>query len=43
MSDLRLEWIGIAFFFLVLVSIQFALNKIIILLKEIKFILQNKK
>jgi hypothetical protein len=43
MGGLKFEWVGIAFFFLVLVSIQFALNKIILLLKEIKFILQNKK
>ncbi len=38
---LKLEWIGIFFFFMILISIQFSLNKIILLLKEL--IQMNKK
>ncbi|MGX8797500.1 hypothetical protein ACR6HW_15720 [Fusibacter sp. JL298sf-3] len=40
---LNVEWIGIFFFFIVLVSIQYSLNKIIVLLKEIKHLLEHKK
>lgn len=38
---INFQWIGILFFFLVLVSIQYSLNKIIVLLKEIKRLLEK--
>ncbi len=35
MDFIKFEWIGIFFFFLVLVTIQFTLNKIVLLLQEV--------
>ncbi|MDH8677589.1 hypothetical protein QE109_05495 [Fusibacter bizertensis] len=43
MGSIKYEWIGIIFFFIILVSIQFSLNKIIILLKELIQISRSKK
>lgn len=39
---IRLEWIGVIFLFLVLVSIQLTLNKIIVLLNEVIRLLKSK-
>lgn len=41
MDQIRFEWIGIAFFFIVMVSIQLSLNKIIVLLQEVIKLLKN--
>lgn len=43
MSLIKIEWLGIVFFFLILISIQYSLNKIIVLLKEIRYLLHNRK
>jgi len=43
MDFINLEWIGIFFFFLVLVSLQLTLNKIVVLLKEVIQLLKIKK
>lgn len=43
MEFLKLEWIGIVFFFLILVTIQYTLNKVVVLLHEIIRLLQLKK
>lgn len=43
MELLKLEWIGIAFFFLILITIQYTLNKVVVLLHEIIRLLQLKK
>lgn len=43
MEFLKLEWIGIVFFFLILVTIQYTLNKVVVLLHEIIRLLQIKK
>ncbi len=43
MFDIQLAWIGIFFFFLIMISLQYSLNKIIVLLKEIKHLLSIKK
>lgn len=43
MGSINYELIGIIFFFLILVSIQFSLNKIIVLLKELIQITKVKK
>lgn len=41
--NLDLNIIGLVMFFIILISIQFTLNKILMLLKEIKIILLRKK
>lgn len=41
--DINIQLIGIIFFFIILVSIQYTLNRIIVLLKEIKYEIQRKK
>ena len=41
MDFIKLEWIGIFFFFMVLVSIQLSLNKMILLLKELIHIMKQ--
>lgn len=43
MDFLKLEWIGIAFFFIILITIQYTLNKVIVLLNEIIRLLRLKK
>lgn len=43
MDFLKLEWIGIVFFFLILITIQYTLNKVVVLLHEIIRLLQLKK
>jgi hypothetical protein len=43
MELLKFEWIGIIFFFIVLVSIQYTLNKTLFILKEIKSELYRRK
>lgn len=43
MASIKFEWIGIIFFFMILISIQFSLNKIIVLLKELIQISRSKK
>jgi len=43
MDQIRFEWIGIAFFFIVMVSIQLSLNKIIVLLQEVIKLLKNSR
>ena len=43
MDFINLEWIGIFFFFLVLVTLQLTLNKIVVLLKEVIQLLKIKK
>ncbi len=43
MEQIRFEWIGIAFFFIVMVSIQLSLNKIIVLLQEVIKLLKNSR
>jgi len=43
MENIRFEWIGIVFFFLILVSIQFSLNKIIVLLNELIRLVRQRK
>ena len=43
MEFLKFEWIGIAFFFIILITIQFTLNKVVVLLNEIVRLLKLKK
>jgi len=43
MDLFKLEWIGIFLFFMILISIQFTLNKMVLLLKEIIHLLKIKK
>ena len=43
MDFIKFEWIGIFFFFLILVTIQFTLNKIVILLQEVIKLLKIRK
>lgn len=43
MESIRFEWIGIVFFFLILVSIQFSLNKIIVLLTELIRLVKSRR
>ncbi|MCA0384727.1 MAG: hypothetical protein LCH34_03890 [Firmicutes bacterium] len=43
MDQIRFEWIGIAFFFIVMISIQLSLNKIIVLLQEVIKLLKNSR
>lgn len=43
MEFIKVEWIGIFFFFLILVSLQLTLNKIVVMLKEIIQLLKYKK
>lgn len=42
MFDINFQWIGILFFFVILVSIQYSLNRMIKLLKEIKHLLEKR-
>ena len=41
--DFKGEIVFIAMFFMILVSMQYTLNKILVILKEIKIILKNNK
>jgi len=42
MDQIRFEWIGIAFFVIVMISLQLSLNKIIVLLQEVIKLLKNR-
>ena len=42
MNSINYQWIMIAFFFLILITIQYTLNKIVVLLNEIIRVLKIK-